>query len=195
MEKETDHTKTNQPPKNTPIFVDPSILNGGHTSTYDRDRKNLSNAAHVSNALKNEDHRRTLEQNIQKSLHNTLQLNNLQLQETLNNSISNHNSQSASSENKSEFQDSLAKVQIKSTLGVRNQDKTGNNTGKAGGTGNSNSNNSNKSRHTEAKLQQNLNTERIPQITSSVQQIKPQFSPHLPTAGGHNAMNIGSGMN
>lgn len=155
----------------------------------------MSNAAHVSNALKNEDHRRTLENNIQKSLHNTLQLNNLHLQETLNNnnnSISNHhNSQSAASSEKSEFQDSLAeaKVQIKSTLGVRNQGeikKSGNN---------SNSNNSNQSRHIEAEPQQHLNKERViihPQITGSVQQIKPQFSPHLPTTGGHNAMNIGS---
>jgi len=167
---------------------DSLILNGGHTSTYDRDRKNLSNAAHVSNALKNEDHRRTLENNIQKSLHNTLQLNNLQLQqETLNNSISNHNSQSiASSEQGKKSEDPLAKVQIKSVGGVRNQDKNSD----IGGTENSNSNNSNKSRHIEAQLQKNLNTERIPQITSSVQQIKPQFSPHLPTAGGHNAMNM-----
>ena len=60
------------------IYLDPSLILN-NVSNYDRDRKNLSNAAHVSNALKDENHRRTLEKNIQKSLHNTLQLNNIQL--------------------------------------------------------------------------------------------------------------------
>ena len=172
MEEEPDNL-------NHEIYLDPSLILN-NVSNYDRDRKNLSNAAHVSNALKDENHRRTLEKNIQKSLHNTLQLNNIQLNQqqqlqeqtdsvkNIKNSISN-NSQSASDKNIN----NTAKVQIKS-------DKS----------------------NQKAKTQQkqpisssnNIPTKEIiqPQIINSVQQIKPQFMPHLPTIGGSNAMNIKS---